>query len=57
MQNSNSHLNSCNACVCEDKHPQGKTFDDMTKSNQISWTREKISDRLVKSQTLYPTRA
>jgi hypothetical protein len=56
MQNSNSQLNSCNACVCvcvcEDKNPQGKTFDDMTKSNQISYTREKISDKLVKSQTL-----
>jgi hypothetical protein len=36
MQNSTSQLNSCNVCVCEDKNPQGKTFNDMTKSNQIS---------------------
>jgi hypothetical protein len=36
MQNSTSQLNSCNACVYKDRNHQGKTFDDMTKSNQIS---------------------
>jgi hypothetical protein len=33
IENSNSQLNSCNACVCEDFNPQGMTIIDMTKSN------------------------
>jgi len=42
-------------CVCEGFF-KGMTFSDTAQSNQIFQPREKISERLVKSQTLLITR-
>jgi hypothetical protein len=38
--------------VCVKAFSKGMNFPDMTKSNQIFWTREKINERSIKSQTL-----